>query len=84
MYEVTTGLQKKYAGRVNFVHVEVYTGLPNPADNNFQLVPAMQAFGLTTEPWLYLIRSDGIVSYRVEGIFSQPEVEPQVDALLAH
>ena len=83
MYEVTTSLQKKYAGRVNFVHVEVYTGLPNPAANNFQLAPAMQAFGLTTEPWLYLIRSDGIVSYRVEGIFSQPEVEPQINLLLS-
>jgi len=83
MYEVTTGLQKKYAGRINFVHVEVFTGLPNPAADNFQLAPAMQAFGLTTEPWLYLIRPDGIVSYRVEGIFSQSEVEPQVDALLS-
>jgi hypothetical protein len=84
MYEVTTGLQKKYAGRVNFVHVEVFTGLPNPAANNWQLAPAMQAFGLQTEPWLFLIRSDGIVSYRVEGIFSESEVEPQVDALLPH
>jgi hypothetical protein len=83
MYEVTTGLQQKYAGRVNFVHVEVFTGLPNPAASNFQLAPAMGAFGLTTEPWLFLIRSDGIVSYRVEGIFSQPEVEPQIDLLLS-
>jgi hypothetical protein len=83
MYEVTSGLQKKYAERVNFIHVEVFTGLPNPAANNWQLAPAMQAFGLQTDPWLYLIRSDGIVSYRVEGIFSEPEVEPQLDALLS-
>ena len=83
MYEVTTALQQTYAGRMNFVHVEVYSGLPNPAATNFQLAPAMGAFGLTTEPWLFLIRSDGIVSYRVEGIFSQPEVEPQIDTLLS-
>lgn len=83
MYDVTTGLQKKYGARVNFIHVEVYTGLPNPAATNFQLAPAMQSFGLTTEPWLFLIGSDGIVKYRVEGIYSQPEVEPQMEALLS-
>ena len=83
MYDVTTSLQKKYAGRVNFVHVEVFTGLPNPAATNFQLAPAMQAFGLTTEPWLFLIGSDGVVKYRVEGIYSQPEIEPQMEALFA-
>jgi hypothetical protein len=81
-YEVTDTLQKHYRDVFNFVHIEVYTGLPNPAANNWQVAPAMTAFGLTTEPWLYLIDSKGIVVYRVEGVFTTAEVERHLQALL--
>ena len=42
----------------------------------------MTAFGLTTEPWLYLIDAGGSVFYRVEGIFKTAEVESQMQALV--
>ena len=74
-YDVESALQKRYGQQSNFIHVEVYTGLPNPTVNNFQIAPAMQAFGLHTEPWLYIIRPDGSVAYRVEGFFLEDEVE---------
>jgi hypothetical protein len=80
-YEQTGELQSRYGDRFNFVHVEVYTGLPNPASNNWEVAPAMQAFGLTTEPWLYLIGADGKIAYRVEGIFTTAEVERRLLAL---
>lgn len=79
-YEQISKLQNRYAGEVNFVHVEVYTGLPDPATNNWEIAPAMSAFGLTTEPWLYLIGEDGRVLYRVEGVFTMAEVERQLQA----
>jgi len=80
-YEQISELQNRYADAVNFVHVEVYTGLPNPAANNWEIAPAMGAFGLTTEPWLYLIGKDGRVFYRVEGVFTTAEVERQLMAV---
>ena len=80
-YELTDELQQRYGHTVNFVHVEVYTGLPDPAANNWEVAPAMQIFGLTTEPWLYLIDSEGTIVYRVEGIFTTAEVERHLQAL---
>jgi hypothetical protein len=81
-YELTDELQQRYGDAFNFVHVEVYSGLPNPAANNWEVVPAMTGFGLTTEPWLYLIDGDGTIVYRVEGVFTTAEVERQLQALL--
>lgn len=80
-YEQTSELQSRYGDAFNFVHVEVYTGLPNPAANNWEVTPAMAAFGLTTEPWLYLIDAHGKIVYRVEGVFTAAEVEPHLQSL---
>lgn len=81
-YEIASELQKQYGDRVTFLHVEIYTGLPNPAANNWEIAPAMAAFGLSTEPWLYLIDADGEVAYRVEGLFTADEIAPHLMALL--
>ena len=82
-YDTTHALQLRYGAQFNFVHVEVYTGLPNPAANNWEIAPAMTAFGLTTEPWLYLIDGSGVIDYRVEGLFTTAEVERHMQNLLA-
>lgn len=81
-YELASEIQQQYGDQANFVHVEIYTGLPNPAATNWQIAPAMAAFGLSTEPWLYLIDKRGKVAYRVEGLFTPEEIEPHLLALL--
>lgn len=80
-YEQLGDMYARYGQDVNFIHVEVYTGLPDPSTNNWEIAPSMTAFGLTTEPWLYLIDANGTVAYRVEGIFTAAEVEPHLQAL---
>ena len=55
---------------------------PNPAASNWEVAPAMQAFGLTTEPWLYLMDADGKIIYRVEGLFTTTEVERHLQPIL--
>jgi hypothetical protein len=82
-YDVTANLQIRYGSAANFVHVEVYSGLPDPSANNWQIAPAMATFGLATEPWLYLLDASGVVAYRVEGLFTEAEIEAQLQALLA-
>jgi hypothetical protein len=81
VYELTHELQKRYGETFNFVHIEVYTGLPNPSANNWEVAPAMGAFGLSTEPWLYLIDAKGTIVYRVEGMFTAGEVERHLQSL---
>jgi hypothetical protein len=83
-YELTGELQTRYAEAVNFVHVEVYSDLPDPAATGWQLAPAMQTYGLRTEPWLFVIGGDGRVAYRVEGLFTAEEVEEQLVPLLGN
>lgn len=80
-YEQISELHDRYGETINFIHVEVYTGLPDPSSNNWEIAPAMNAFGLTTEPWLYLIAADGRIFYRVESVFTADEVERQLAAL---
>ncbi len=81
-YDIADDLQKKHGDALNFVHVEVYTGLPNPAATNFQLAPAMLAFGLRTEPWVFLIDGKGTIVYRVEGVMTEGEVDQHIKALI--
>lgn len=81
-YDIESELEKRYGDKINFLSVEVFTGLPNPAATNWQLAPAMKAFGLETEPWLYLIKGDGTVAYRVEGLFTIDEVDRHIRTLI--
>lgn len=80
-YETFDALHQQWGDRFNFVNVEVYTGLPEPAASGWQLAPVMGEFGLTSEPWLYLIDSQGVVSYRVEGLFTAEEVSRHLQTL---
>lgn len=80
-YDVVSAVQQKYGGAANFIHVEVYSGLPNPAANGFQLDVAMKAFGLTTEPWVFLIDKNGVITYRVEGPITEGEIEQHLKPL---
>ncbi len=80
-YDVVSAVQQKVGDAANFIHVEVYSGLPNPAANGFQLDLAMKAFGLTTEPWVFLIDKNGVIAYRVEGPITAGEIGQHLDPL---
>lgn len=73
-YEIMNELYAEYGDEYNFVHVEVFTGLPDPAANDWQQAPTMSVYGLSTEPWLYLIDAAGVTQYRIEGLFTKEEV----------
>lgn len=81
-YEIFSQLEQRYRGKLNFIHVEVFTGLPNPEANNWAVAPSMEQFGLESEPWIFLIGQDSTVLYRVEGVFTQEEIEGHIKAKL--
>jgi hypothetical protein len=82
VYDIVSRLQQKQGDVFNWVHVEVYTGLPNPASNGWQVAPMMRAFGLKTEPWVYLVDAKGIIVFRVEGFVSEEELELKLKMLI--
>jgi len=58
-----------------YIHMEVY----NDNDASKGIRPQLQAFNLITEPWLFVIDSDGKISTVIEGAFSKEELEAALD-----
>jgi hypothetical protein len=58
-----------------FVYMEIY----NDNNPNKGPRPQVQAYNLTSEPWLFVIDADGKISTRIEGAFSVSELEAALD-----
>ncbi len=82
VYDVASDVHASYADRVNFVYAEAFDGLPNPSTTGFQPSPAMRAFGLESEPWLFFVDPGGTIVYRLEGFWTAGEVERQLQSRL--
>ncbi len=61
-------LAGRYEGQANFVHVEVYRDPHriDAADPARELVPAVDEWGLVSEPWTFLVGSEGRIADRFE------------------
>jgi hypothetical protein len=65
---------KPESSDVAFIHMEVYRD--NRIDRGIR--PQMAAFQLRTEPWLFVFDRSGKVSTRIEGGFSERELEDAI------
>jgi hypothetical protein len=72
--DVTEQVKSEVGGDVAFIHMEIFE------DNDPNKGPRKQvrAFGLQTEPWLFVIDAKGKVSTRIEGAFSLDELRAAV------
>jgi hypothetical protein len=59
---------------VAFIHMEVY----RDNDLNKGTRPQFNAFGLPTEPWLFVLDANGRVTRRIEGAFGLSELQDAV------
>lgn len=68
-------LQDIYGKEVNFIHIEPWDLYL--AQNEGKLVPtsAFKEWNLTTEPWVFIVDSEGTVSSRYEGLVTYEEME---------
>ncbi len=79
-----------YLDRVNFIHVEPYLlelidGRPQPAldvTGKPQAVRAAVEWGLPTEPYVFVVDSDGKVAAKFEGMAYPDELAAALDAIL--
>jgi hypothetical protein len=69
--EVVRAMAPRYPD-VDWVHVEVYTNLDDPG--NLQVVPAVEQWGLETEPWVFVVDASGVVAARFEGVVTEEEI----------
>src|SRR5919107_1946940 len=72
--DIELQLKAKYGDKMEFIHQEVYVD----NDPNKGLRPPLQQFNLRTEPWLFVVGSDGKVTERLEGSFGLKAFEDAI------
>ncbi|MEX2422312.1 MAG: hypothetical protein WD670_10910 [Actinomycetota bacterium] len=70
-----------YADRAVFIHVEVWGDFQNQVVNDAALEWLVMPNGDLIEPWLFLIGADGVVIDRWSSLWSEADVESQLEAL---
>lgn len=66
---------------LNYVHVEVYENIHVTDRQDLVLVPAVEEWGLPSEPWLYVTDDVGTVTAAFEGAVSDDELRAALDAV---
>lgn len=74
MLDQVQDLQGEYPD-LNYVHVEVYENIHVTNREDLILVPAVQEWGLPSEPWLYVTDGSGTVTAAFEGAVSDAELQ---------
>ncbi len=72
---VLTEMKKlaKEWSQVNFVHVEIYQPLET-TNNKLVPVPAVAQWQLPSEPWTFLVNTNGRIAAKYEGYITQSEI----------
>jgi hypothetical protein len=69
---------KAVGGQANFIHVEIY-----PGRKTDQPAPLYNAWGLKSEPWLFVIDKRGTIRARSEGPVVTSEIQAALKPLVA-
>jgi len=77
--DIALELEKTYGKRMTFIHQEIY--VDNELDKGLR--PQLKAFGLQTEPWLFVAGADGRIAARLEGAFGHAAFKRAIEAGLS-
>lgn len=81
---VATGFADLTVINVEPYHIEAKDGTVQPvldADGQLQPVEAVDAYGILSEPWLFVVGSDGKVSASIEGVVGEDELRAAIEAV---
>jgi hypothetical protein len=72
--DIALQMEASYGRQMDFIHEEVYV------DNNVSkgLRPPLKAFGLASEPWLFVVDKTGKITARLEGSIGVQQFEKAV------
>ena len=79
--EVVRPLYERYGDQAQFIHIEPFDVMEARA-GRLLIVPAMEEWRLSTEPWVFVIDASGRVAAKFEGITSAEEVAASLVPLL--
>jgi hypothetical protein len=77
--DVAQQAQHEFEGKANFIHMEIY----NDNDPSKGVRPQVRRFHLPTEPWLFAINREGVVSATIEGGFGTKLMGQTVEKVIA-
>jgi hypothetical protein len=77
--DVAEQAQHEFEGKANFIHMEIY----NDNDPSKGVRPQVRRFHLPTEPWLFAINREGVVSATIEGAFGTSLMNKTVDRVIS-
>jgi hypothetical protein len=78
MLDQVKAMQASYP-EVEFIHVEVYDDLQVTDFDDLSVVPAVEEWGLPSEPWVFVVDGEGTVSATFEGAVSEEELTAAID-----
>lgn len=78
--DMASELQRDYSDRANFIHVEVWRDFQDTVVNKGAAEWIYRNKDLT-EPWIYLIGSDGTIQARWDNVATREEIEPLLKEL---
>jgi hypothetical protein len=81
--EIVDELFRQYKDEVGFVHVEPYDLEKARAGEGLFPIPATAEWGLQSEPWVFVVDGEGIVTAKFEGVVTLDELKAALDPLLA-
>lgn len=79
--QVVAPLAQEFGSRANFVHIEPYK-LAEARQGKLVPIPQLEEWGLTSEPYLFLLDGSGKVAARFEGVTERDEVAAALNKLL--
>jgi hypothetical protein len=77
--DVAQQAQHEFEGKANFIHMEIY----NDNDPSEGVRPQVREFHLPSEPWLFAINREGVVSAAIEGAFGTALMDKTVEKVIA-
>ena len=78
--DMASELHKRYADRVNVIHVEIWRDFQNTVVNKGAAEWIFRQQDLT-EPWIYLIDAKGEIAARWDNVATRQEIEPLLKEL---
>ncbi len=78
--EVLRPLRDRYGEKVEVIHIEPFD-VQRARAGDLAPVPAMAEWGLSTEPWVFVVDADGRVAAKFEGPLTFAEVDRVLKAL---
>ena len=82
--EVIETVKELYKDEVNFIHIEVFDNLHEIEGDlsKARTAPAVEEWGLVSEPWTFIVDSEGRVAAKFEAFTTEDELREHLDIVL--